>query len=293
MSLRIPYRRLLVIGSWGQLGSELHHAFGNHSVGLDLPDFDITDRDAVLAAIKQHRPDIVINTAAFTQVDLAETESERCRAINVRGVENLLEACLASGASIVQVSTDYVFDGTQNRPYSEADEPNPRNTYGRAKWEAEQIVSQYPHHLIVRTAGLFGAGGPNATPNFVDTMVKLAKKGTPLRVIDDQTTSLAYARDLALAMKALIESGSGGLYHVANSGAASWYQFAVEIFRIAGLEPEIRPISMADYRCKAERPRFSVLDTEKYSITPGHFPMPSWQDALAAYFARRSRQSSC
>lgn len=280
-------------GSEGQLGSELRRVLGARAVGVDLPDFDMTDRNAIRTVFERYRPDVVVNAAAFTNVDGAETERERCYAVNVRGVENLVDASRASGASIVQVSTDYVFDGRQTRAYRESDQPNPLNTYGRAKWEAEQIVAEYPRHLILRTAGLFGVGGSSATRNFVDTMLSLAVRRRALRVVGDQITSLTGARDLALAIMALLETGSRGLFHVTNSGSASWYQFAVEAFRIAGLSPEIEAIPMADYPCEAKRPRFSVLDTRKYEGTPGCFPMPAWQDALSAYLARRPGRSSC
>ncbi len=283
----IHHQRILVTGSEGQLGSELRRLLGERAVGLDLPDLDITDSDAVRAAFDRHCPDVVVNTAAFTHVDGAEAEPERCCAVNVRGVENLVDVCKASGTPIVQISTDYVFDGRQTRPYSESDEPNPQSTYGRTKREAEQIVARYPHHLILRTAGLFGVGGSSAARNFVDTMLKLAGQRRPLRVVGDQITSLTDARDLALAIVALLETGSRGLFHVTNSGSASWHQFAVEAFRIAGLSPEIEAIPMADYRCEAKRPRFSVLNSDKYRATPGCFPMPRWQDALSAYLARR------
>lgn len=284
---------VLVTGSEGQLGSELRRVLGARAVGLDLPDFDMTDRAVVRGVFERYGPDVVINAAAFTHVDGAETEPEQCYAVNVRGVENLVDASRACGAAVVQISTDYVFDGRQGKPYSESDQPNPLSTYGRTKWEAEQIVAQYPRHLILRTAGLFGVGGSSATRNFVDTMLRLAVSGRPLRVVCDQMTSVTDARDLALAIVALLETGSAGLFHVTNSGSASWHQFAVEIFRIAGLSPEIEAIPLAAYPSEAKRPRYSVLDTRKYGGTPGCFPMPAWQDALSAYLARRSGRSPC
>ena len=197
---------VLVTGSEGQLGSELRRVLGARAVGLDLPEFDMTDRGVVRGVFERYRPDVVVNAAAFTHVDGAEKEPERCYAVNVRGVENLVDASRESGTSIVQISTDYVFDGRQTKPYCESDQPNPLSTYGRSKWEAEQIVAQHPRHLILRTAGLFGVGGANATRNFVDTMLRLAAQGRPLRVVGDQMTSLTDARDLALAITTLAEN---------------------------------------------------------------------------------------
>ncbi len=287
------HRRILVTGSGGQLGGALCGLMGGDAVGMDLPELDITDREAVHGAVDRLRPEIVINAAAYTHVDRAESEPDLCYAVNVIGVENLVDACRQSGASIVQVSTDYVFDGRQASPYCESDRPNPLNAYGRSKWEAEQVVAQYPQHLIIRTAGLFGRGGSTAAGNFVDTMLRLADQGHPLRVVNDQTTSFTYAGDLALAIRALLVNGTSGLFHLSNSGSASWYQLAAEAFRLAGLRPQIEPVPMAEYPCAAERPRFSVLNTEKHGRTRGCHRMPSWQHALSEYLARCQVRSSC
>lgn len=293
MTFDTIHPRVLITGSGGQLGSELCRLLGCDAFGLDLPDLDITHRESVCDAVNRVQPDVVINAAAFTHVDQAEREPERCRAVNVRGVENLVSACQASGSSLVQISTDYVFDGRQRRPYLETDRPNPLNAYGRAKWEAEQVVAQYPRHLIVRTAGLFGYGGPTAAGNFVDTMLRLAVQGRPLRIVNDQISSFTYAGDLAKAVRTLLSSRATGLFHLTNMGSASWYQLAAEVFRISGLHPKVDPISMAKYRRDAERPRFSVLNTEKYAGTPSHFPMPSWQEAVSAYLDDRRDRSHC
>lgn len=274
-------------GAGGQLGRALVRSLGDQAVGVDLPEFDLTDRDSVHGVVQRHRPNVVVNAAAFTQVDLAENEPELCRAVNVHGVEILLEACRDVGARILQISTDYVFDGRQGSPYSESDRPNPLNTYGRTKWEAEQIVAQAPDHLILRAAGLFGPGGPTATRNFVDIMLKLAEQETSLRVVEDQVTSFTYTLDLAAAIKALLESEEKGLFHVTNLEFASWFQFAMEIFRIANLSPTIEPVRMAEYRCDAERPRFSVLDTGKYAALAACYPMRTWQEALEDFLSGR------
>jgi dTDP-4-dehydrorhamnose reductase len=285
--------RILVTGSGGQLGSELCRQLGPGAVGLDLADLDITDRDAVFAAVDRHRPDIVINAAAFTHVDRAELEPEACRAVNLQGVENLVAACRASGSIIVQISTDYVFDGQKTTPYTETDRPNPLNAYGHAKWEAEQAVAKCRRHLIVRTAGLFGRGGSTASGNFVDTMLRLARQGQRLRVVDDQITSFTCTSDLASGIRSLLAAETTGLFHLTNAGYASWYQLAVEVFRIAGLRPCIEPIPIAKYACHAKRPRFSALCIEKYNAVPGRHPMPTWKQAVAGHLTGRRNVCSC
>ncbi len=285
--------RVLVTGSEGQLGHELCRLLGPHAVGLDLPELDITDRDAVLVTLKTFLPEIVINAAAFTQVDRAELEPETCRAVNLHGVENLVAACTACDSMMVQVSTDYVFDGRQQDPYAETDRPNPLNMYGQAKWEAEQMVARHPRNLTVRTAGLFGPGGTQAVGNFVRTMLRLAREGRPLRIVDDQLTSFTYAADLAQGILSLLEAEATGLYHVTNSGSASWRDFAAEIFRLANLQPEVQSVPMAEYPCAARRPRFSALSTAKYASVRGHYPMPHWREALSRYLQDLRDGSSC
>ncbi len=286
-------RPILVTGSGGQLGSELCRQLGPSAVGLDLPDLDITDREAVFAAVHRYRPGIVVNTAAYTQVDRAELEPAVCRAVNVQGVENLVAACERFGSSIVQISTDYVFDGEKSAPYLETDGPNPLNLYGQTKWEAEQVVAQHSNHLIVRTAGLFGVRGFAATGNFVDTMLRLARSGKPLRVVNDQITSLTGTVDLAAGIRSLLAARATGLFHLTNRGYASWYQFAVEVFRIAGIQPQVEPTAMAQYASRAKRPRFSVLSGSKYDATEGRHPMSAWKQALAAYLKHRGNTCSC
>ncbi len=287
MNSETAHQRVLVTGAGGQLGTALRRRFGEHVIALDLPDLDITDRAAVCGAMEHHAPHVVINAAAFTQVDLAETEPKRCHAVNVRGVENLVAECQRSGALMVQISTDYVFDGRQSIPYTEAIQPNPLNVYGRSKLEAERLVTQSPYHLIIRTAGLFGPGGPTANGNFVDSMLQLAGQGRPLRVVDDQMSSYTCTSHLAAGIATLVASNRTGVFHLTNTGAATWYEVARETFRVANLSVRVEPIPMAEYPRPADRPRFSVLDTSKYAQIPGHFPMPTWQEAVGAYVGSR------
>ncbi|MHB8902822.1 MAG: dTDP-4-dehydrorhamnose reductase [Thermoguttaceae bacterium] len=289
----MPSPRILVTGAAGLLGGHLCRLLGPGAVGLDRPKLDITCRDAVLAAVQACRPDTVINAAAFTRVDRAESEPQLCRAVNLRGVENLLAACRHCGVSLVQVSTDYVFDGRSTVPYSETDAPRPLNVYGQTKWEAEQIVAQLPRHLVVRTAALFGLGPSRQSASFVDTMLRLAAAGQHLRVVNDQISSFTFAADLALAIQSLLVADATGLFHVVNAGHAAWYQFALEIFRIARLKPNLQPVPRAQYPAEAKRPPFSALSTAKYDALPDHYPMPCWQQALAAYLALRQGVSDC
>ncbi len=286
-------RRILVTGCGGQLGSALCRLLDAEAVGLDLPELDIASRESVGAALDRFRPAVVVNTAAYTQVDRAESEVELCRAVNVGGVENLVAACRNLGARFVQISTDFVFDGRQGSPYCELDCPNPLNVYGRSKWEAEQIVAEYPDHLIIRTAGLFGFGGPASRGNFVDSILRRAGQGHSLRVVADQISSFTSASDLAVAIRSLLAVGGRGVFHTANAGFGSWYQLATEVFRVAGIQDRIEPVPMGEYPCAAQRPRFSVLDTGKYVRTPGSFRMPSWQQAVAVYLGSRLARSRC
>lgn len=277
---------ILVTGSNGRLGSELCRRLGGRAVGVDLPEFDLAARESVRLAFSRHHPRLVINTAAYTQVDRAEREPEACWDVNVRGVDHLVEACRATSAALVQISTDYVFDGGKTVPYLETDEPNPLSVYGRSKLEAERISATLPNHLIVRTAGLFGPAGPASGGSFVETILRLADQGLPIRVVSDRFASPTYTCDLAAAIESLVLAGATGLYHVVNAGAASWHELAIEILRLAGREAHVAPIPSADYPSPAKRPRFSVLDTGKYDRAPGRFPIRSWKTALATYLAR-------
>ncbi|MGI6418765.1 MAG: dTDP-4-dehydrorhamnose reductase [Thermoguttaceae bacterium] len=277
--------RILVTGAGGRLGSEIRRLFGARAAGVDLPELDLTDRESVRLAFSRCRPRLVINTAAYTEVDRAESEPELCWDVNVRGVERLVEACRDAGAGLVQISTDYVFDGRKTSAYVETDEPNPLSAYGRSKLEAERIAAELPNHLIVRTAGLFGPAGPASRGSFVETMLRLAECGKPIRVVSDRFASPTYTCDLARAIESLLRAGATGVYHVVNAGAATWHEMAVEILRLAGRHAVVEPVLCADHPSAAARPRFSALDTRKYDQTPGRFPMPRWNAALAAYLA--------
>lgn len=278
---------ILIAGSQGQLGWEFCRQLGQDAVGLDLPEFDITDRREVERRIADLAPRAVINAAAYTTVDRAEYEPDLCRAVNVTGTANLLDACLAVGAKLVQISTDYVFGDaphTPRQPFRETDIPRARGVYAESKLEAERLVeAASAEHLIVRTCGLYGRGGPRSGGNFVDTMLRLADAGSTIRVVDDQWVSPSYVPHVAGAVVFLLNSGRCGTYHVVNSGQTIWYGFAREIFELLGSRVDLTPIATADYPNRAWRPAYSVLDGGKYASLPDCPPMPNWWEALAIH----------
>lgn len=280
---------IAITGSEGQLGMELCRQAGQEAVGLDLPAFDLTDRDGVLGALERLRPRAVINTAAFTLVDKAQTQADLCRDVNAQGVAYVAEACRRLDCPLVQVSTDYVFQGDAGRtvPYRETDEPGPRGVYALTKLEGERCAAAWPKHFVVRTCGLYGRPGPRSAGNFVETMLRLASQGRRLRVVDDQHCTPSYVPQVARAILFLVQTTAYGTYHVVNTGQATWYHMAAEVFRQSGLSVEMEAITTAQYGAPSPRPAFSVLDTTKYHALPGAPTMSSWQDALAEYLTSR------
>lgn len=281
---------IAITGSGGQLGSELCRRLGEQAIALDLPDFDLTDGPRMRQTLAELGPAAVINTAAYTQVDRAEDQAELCWQINSAGVGELAASCRALDVPLVHVSTDYVFgsDTGRNSAYREEDRPAPRGVYAQSKFEGERQASVWRKHVIVRTCGLYGKPGPK-TPasNFVDTMLRLASQGKPLRVVDDQRCTPSYVPHVARALLFLLEGGHFGLYHVVNGGETTWYDFAREIFRQSGLDVAMERITTSQYGARAPRPSYSVLDTGKYRSLGGP-PMPDWRDALVEYLAGRS-----
>jgi dTDP-4-dehydrorhamnose reductase len=280
---------VLVTGSGGQLGSELCRQLGREATGVDLPELDLTDRESVLRMLAEIRPGAVINAAAYTLVDRAEDEAERCRAVNVEGVTTLAEACRRLECPLVQISSDYVFGGDLRRrtPYRETDEPSPRGVYARSKLDSEREAARCPDHLIVRTCGLYGHVGPRSAGNFVETMLRLGSEGRSLRVVDDQRCTPSFAVHVARAVVFLLRSGTRGTFHVVAGGETTWFDFAREVFRLAGLEVDVSPTTTAEYGLRAARPTYSVLDTAKYLGLPGRPPLPHWREALAEYLRSR------
>lgn len=281
---------IAVTGAGGQLGGELCRRLGERAISLDLPQFDLTDRDKTIQTLLDLRPGAVINTAAYTLVDRAEQEADRCRRINAEGVAHLAEACRRLDVPLVQISTDYVFGRDLNRstPYREDDAVGPLGVYAQTKLEGEAQAAAWHKHIIVRTCGLYGRRGPQtAASNFVDTMLRLGREGKPLRIVDDQYCTPSYVPHVAQALLFLVEAGHFGTYHVVNRGSTTWHGFASEIFRQSDLQVEITRITTAEYGAPAPRPLYAVLDTNKYHALGGP-AMPTWQNALAEYLQTAS-----
>jgi len=248
-------------------------------VGTDIEDFDITRQEETLRAISEIRPDLLVNAAAFTQVDKCEEEEKKVFAINGEGVKNLALACLKNGAKMVYMSTDYIFDGKKRAPYKEADSPNPLSVYGRSKLLGEQYLQELMEKfIIVRTAWLYGVNGPN----FIKTVLHLAQEKDELKVVDDQCGTPTYTLHLARAINALIEIEALGIFHITNRGSCTWYEFACEILRLRGIKVKVIPITTQEIGRPANRPSFSVLDCSKFERTTGLI-LPHWKEAVREF----------
>lgn len=281
--------RILVIGCKGMLGTDLMTVLGNmHEVdGVDIEDVDITDYSCVEKCIAKHRPDIVINAAAYTNVDGAETDPDAAFAVNAVGAGNVARASKKSGAYSIYYSTDYVFDGTKGDIYTEADEPNPRGIYAKSKRDGEiAALEADPASMVARTAWLYGLAGKN----FVETMLKLADEKDELGVVDDQRGSPTWSMHLAEATSKLLVSKPAGIVHVTNSGDATWCGFANKIFECAGKSVKVVPITTEELGRPAPRPKVAVLDGSKYRRITND-KMPTWEEALAGYLLARSNAS--
>lgn len=289
---------ILVTGARGQLGSELCAQLGDRAVGIDVETLDLTNRAAAISFVEAHQPEAIINCAAYTAVDRAEQDEARCFAINADAVATLAELCRRLGVPLVQISTDYVFSGEADRrtPYAEDDRTAPLGVYGRSKQQGERNAAAWQRHLIVRSCGLYAAPRPGQQiANFAQTMLRLGRERGKVRVVTDQVCSPTYVPNLAAAILFLLELGETGTFHVVDRGAVSWYAFAVELFRQAGMDVFVKPITTAEYEAErmaggvlrashARRPAFSVLSTAKYDRLGGP-PMPAWQASIAAYLA--------
>jgi dTDP-4-dehydrorhamnose reductase len=274
---------ILVVGSKGMLGQELMALLGSAARGVDVGDIDITDLASVQRVLVTLKPRIVINAAAYTDVDGCETQTELALQVNGEGVAHLAMITKEIGAKLVQLSTDYVFDGRNPSAYQEDDAPAPLSVYGESKLAGEMNAKFNPDYLIVRTQWLYGHAGKN----FVETMLRLAGERSELAVVDDQIGSPTWTYDLSLAIKALIDKGCTGIYHAANSGTVSWNGFAREIFHQAGLAITVNPMSTEQLGRPAARPLHSTLDCSKLAADTGFVPQP-WQEALKRYLELRA-----
>lgn len=282
--------RIAVTGAGGQLGAELCRRLGTDGVPLDHAALDITDADAVARVLNESRPEAVINAAAYTRVDQAEQEPERCGAVNADAVALMADVCRSLDCPLVEISTDYVFGGATGRssPWREDDAPSAVGVYAKSKLAGEQRAAEFEKHYIVRTCGLYGHPyKPLAATNFVETMLRLGSERDELSVVDDQHCTPSYVAHVARAILFLIETGRFGIYHVTNTGATTWYELAAEIFRQAGMTVRLKRISTEEYGAPAPRPGYSVLDTSKYESLGGP-PLPHWKEALGEYLAWRA-----
>ena len=278
---------ILITGANGQLGSAIR-SLASHTnrdfIFTDIGELDITQKAAVDAFFNKFPVNLCINCAAYTQVDKAESEPERARLINETAVGNLASACNAHNSTLIHLSTDFVFDGRNNRPYVEDDPASPLGVYGRTKLDGERAAASCRRHLIIRTSWLYAASGRN----FVRTILDLAKKRDALRVVFDQTGTPTYADDLAGAILEITDELAEGraidekinrIYHYSNEGVASWYDFAFEIIHLAGLKTELTPVRSSEYPTPAARPAYSVLDKAKIKKTFG-LRIPHWKTSL-------------
>jgi dTDP-4-dehydrorhamnose reductase len=313
---------LALIGSNGMLARKVRELAPPQYevVGFDLPDFDLTNRAQVLAAMTRLQPAVIVNCAAFTNVDGCESQEELATRVNGAGPGYLAEAAKACGAVLVHISTDYVFAGDKNSPYTESDSTGPLSAYGRSKLAGEQAIikSGLKRYFILRTSWLYGPGGKN----FVETMLRLATERDELRVVADQIGTPTYTGDLAAAIYNLLEAVTRdallvtgadsesfvtrhpspvtdlfGLYHFSNQGETSWHGFAAEIIRQSRQQGELLrvervvPIATSDYPLPAPRPAYSVFSKEKYLAATGA-PLPHWRESLALYLRERKKPGS-
>lgn len=270
--------RILIFGAEGQLGSELRRVLGPHHdlIPLSHREADITDLNHLVSLSDRIRPDVIINSAAYTDVDGCESDRDRAFLVNAIGARNAAIAARRVKARVVHISTDYVFDGEKEDAYAEHDHPNPINVYGWSKLLGERmVVEQNPDSFILRVAWLYGPEGRN----FVKTMISLAKSKDEIRVVSDQRGTPTFAGDVAKQIDLLIGTDSYGLYHCTSQGSCSWYDFAVEIFRLLGIDVKVVPVSSSEFPRPARRPRNSVLDNLLLRVQ-GMDIMPHWRDSL-------------
>lgn len=274
--------KVLVTGVKGQLGYDVMAELARRNIeaiGVDIDEMDITDKISVEKVIGEAAPDVVVHCAAYTAVDAAEDNEALCRRVNAGGTRNIAEVCKKLDCKMVYISTDYVFDGQGTRPWEPDDERHPLNVYGQTKYEGELAVQEnLSKYFIVRIAWVFGKNGKN----FVKTMLKLAETHDKLTVVNDQFGSPTYTYDLARLLVDMIQTDKYGIYHATNEGICTWYEFACEIFRQAGVKIEVTPVPASEYPAKAKRPENSRLDKSKLTEN-GFERLPSWQDALARY----------
>lgn len=279
--------KILVVGSNGQLGKEIAQQFeGKHELILkDVPAIDITDYTSVEALISTTKPAVVINAAAYTNVEKAEEDQDTAYRVNALGAQNLALVCRKFQTKFVHISTDYVFDGATDVAYDEFEATNPLCVYGKSKLWGEKLVEQVGGaYYILRTAWLYGEGN-----NFVRTMLKLSEQRDQLKVVADQYGTPTYTKDLVWVLERLIETEFYGLYHASNQGSCTWWDFAQKIFELTGKSMKVEPVSTAEYPQKAKRPQHAVMDNRMLKLR-GLDVMRTWEAALQDYIETESKQ---
>lgn len=282
--------RVVITGAEGQLGEELCRQFGPEAIGIDLNTLNLTQLDAIEPAIDRLQPDIVINCAAYTNVDRAESEPEICFRINAEAVAVITDYCRTRNIPLVQISTDYVFSGkSPGRPWREDDVPHPQGAYASSKWAGERNALKHPRAIVVRTCGLYARRVCGQHRNFVRAILRKAEDLGSVRVVADQRCCPTYVPHLARAIEflcrtAIVQETVFGVYHVVNTGGVSWYDFACAVIAGAGIKAVVEPISTVEYAAAAPRPSDSVLDVGKYHRLKGPV-MPSWDEAVRQYFS--------
>ena len=273
--------KVLVTGAGGQLAGAIVQCFSDAADvrAYSRAELDISDFDAVITRVEADQPDVIINCAAYNNVDLAEDEPDKALNANAFAVRVLARAAERTGATLVHYSTDFVFDGCAGRPYVEEDPPNPRSVYAQSKLLGEWFALAAPRAFVLRVESLFG--GVNAKSS-IDRIAQAISEGREAKVFRDRVVSPSYVVDVAAATRALLERGEPGLYHCVGTGHADWYEVGLEIARVMGKERDARlqPVSVADVSLRASRPQFAALDNSKLSRV---VPVPTWQDALRRY----------
>jgi len=272
-------KKVLIIGADGMLGGELFRTLREKDVciGSTIQELDISDYDQTIETIKKLEPQVVINVAAFTMVDLCEQEKEKAFAANAEGAKNVAIGCQEVGAKCIYLSTDYVFDGKKKTPYGEDDSPNPISVYGLSKFQGEKYIEEIlDDYLIIRSSWLFAQEGSN----FVNTIIKLSREKKELTMVNNQKGSPTYTKDLGQAISLLVEKDLKGIFHITNNGCCTWFEFAQKILDLIGSSMKLIPISSSHCGRAAQRPDNSVLNCEKLRKKTGLI-MPHWKDALA------------
>lgn len=274
--------KILVTGVKGQLGYDVVNeltARGIEAVGVDIDEMDVTDAESVDRVIRETAPDAVVHCAAYTAVDAAEEQEALCRRVNAEGPQNIAKVCRELDIKMLYISTDYVFNGEGEGYWKPEDACEPQSVYGRTKYEGELAVKELlDKYFIVRITWTFGINGKN----FVKTMLNLSKNHDTVRVVDDQFGSPSYTLDLAKLLVDMVLTDKYGIYHATNEGVCSWHEFACAIFREAGIEMNVVPVTTQEYGAKAKRPANSRMDKEKLTEN-GFKRLPTWQDALSRY----------